>query len=171
MLGHPESANLELDKSVIDAIKGSLLHLIRNSLEALEEWPDPIIQISTVSEEREGSNQVRIVVEDNGPGFDTGDISQVFDPYVTTKPKGTGLGLAVVKKLVEEHVGPLRESLGANPITRGAAIDHDAPPEDRQLERQGVGMGMTRQIVGADRGHIEQTDHRARIEAHVARRL
>jgi nitrogen fixation/metabolism regulation signal transduction histidine kinase len=60
---------------------------------------------------------VEIVVEDNGPGFQTGSVSQVFDPYVTTKPKGTGLGLAIVKKLVEEHAGTIdaenREQGGA----------------------------------------------------------
>jgi nitrogen fixation/metabolism regulation signal transduction histidine kinase len=60
---------------------------------------------------------VEIVVADNGPGFQTGAVSQVFDPYVTTKPKGTGLGLAIVKKLVEEHVGMIeaenREQGGA----------------------------------------------------------
>ena len=60
---------------------------------------------------------VEIVVADNGPGFQTGSMSQVFDPYVTTKPKGTGLGLAIVKKLVEEHLGTItaenREDGGA----------------------------------------------------------
>ena len=44
----------------------------------------------------------------DGPGFKEGTVTQVFDPYVTTKPKGTGLGLAIVKKLVEEHVGSIR---------------------------------------------------------------
>ena len=60
---------------------------------------------------------VEIVVADNGPGFKSNSVSQVFDPYVTTKPKGTGLGLAIVKKLVEEHAGTIdaenREEGGA----------------------------------------------------------
>ena len=61
----------------------------------------------TIGAEIEGVDMVQIRVEDNGPGFQAGAVSQVFDPYVTTKPKGTGLGLAIVKKLVEEH-GMLR---------------------------------------------------------------
>ena len=46
---------------------------------------------------------VRFTVEDNGPGFAANILSRAFEPYVTTKPSGTGLGLAVVKKIVEEH--------------------------------------------------------------------
>ena len=60
-------------------------------------------------------NEVEVAlirVLDNGPGFESGTINQVFDPYVTTKPKGTGLGLAIVKKLVEEHVGTIRARTG-----------------------------------------------------------
>ena len=52
-----------------------------------------------------GVDVIEIIVADNGPGFKSKSLNQVFDPYVTTKPKGTGLGLAIVKKLVEEHVG------------------------------------------------------------------
>jgi nitrogen fixation/metabolism regulation signal transduction histidine kinase len=46
-----------------------------------------------------------MVVEDNGPGFDEEMLSQIFEPYVTSKTKGTGLGLAIVKKIIEEHNG------------------------------------------------------------------
>src|SRR5690606_37156624 len=64
-----------------------------------------------------GIEVIEIDVADNGPGFQTGSVSQVFDPYVTTKPRGTGLGLAIVKKLVEEHAGTIdaenREEGGA----------------------------------------------------------
>ena len=47
-------------------------------------------------------------VEDNGPGIPGLLLNEVFDPYVTSKPKGSGLGLAIVKKIVEEHGGMIR---------------------------------------------------------------
>jgi len=46
---------------------------------------------------------VRLAVEDNGPGFAANILRRAFEPYVTTKPSGTGLGLAMVRKIVEEH--------------------------------------------------------------------
>lgn len=86
-----------------------ILHnLIRNSIEALESISGGRIDVHVSSAEIDGIELVQIKVEDNGPGFKEGTVSQVFDPYVTTKPKGTGLGLAIVKKLVEEHVGTIR---------------------------------------------------------------
>ncbi|MEY3900459.1 MAG: hypothetical protein RI962_1614 [Pseudomonadota bacterium] len=48
---------------------------------------------------------VRLTVSDNGPGFDPALIKRAFEPYVTSKPKGTGLGLPVVKKIIDEHGG------------------------------------------------------------------
>ena len=81
---------------------------MRNAIEALENTTDGCIEVSVSATEVQEVDVVEIVVADNGPGFHTGSVSQVFDPYVTTKPKGTGLGLAIVKKLVEEHVGTIR---------------------------------------------------------------
>ena len=60
---------------------------------------------------------VQLEVADNGPGFQRELMGQVFDPYVTSKPKGTGLGLAIVKKIVEEH-GAARLHAGLNPRHR-----------------------------------------------------
>jgi nitrogen fixation/metabolism regulation signal transduction histidine kinase len=51
----------------------------------------------------EGSNRVRLVVNDSGGGFPEHILKRAFEPYVTTKAKGTGLGLAVVKKIADEH--------------------------------------------------------------------
>jgi nitrogen fixation/metabolism regulation signal transduction histidine kinase len=49
------------------------------------------------------SRRVRLIVRDNGPGFPEAILKRAFEPYVTTKAKGTGLGLAVVKKISDEH--------------------------------------------------------------------
>mgnify|MGYP003642172565 CR=1 FL=1 len=50
-----------------------------------------------------GSRRVRLVVQDEGAGFPENILKRAFEPYVTTKTKGTGLGLAVVKKIADEH--------------------------------------------------------------------
>jgi nitrogen fixation/metabolism regulation signal transduction histidine kinase len=51
----------------------------------------------------ETSKRVRMTVLDNGAGFQDNILARAFEPYVTTKSKGTGLGLAVVKKIADEH--------------------------------------------------------------------
>ncbi|MGH8129710.1 MAG: sensor histidine kinase [Steroidobacteraceae bacterium] len=109
--------NLPLVEADIGRIRQILHNLLRNSTEALENRRHGRIELGVSATEYQGMNVVELVVADNGPGFQTGSISQVFDPYVTTKPKGTGLGLAIVKKLVEEHAGTIeaenREEGGA----------------------------------------------------------
>lgn len=108
----PEAAviTLELDPTVsrIEADAGrvrQILHnLLRNALEALDGQGDGEITIST-ARVGEPVACVRLCVHDNGPGFPLDAVAEVFEPYVTSKPKGTGLGLAIVKKLVEEHGG------------------------------------------------------------------
>ena len=82
---------------------------------------------------------MQIRVEDNGPGFQEGAVSQVFDPYVTTKSKGTGLGLAIVKKLVEEHIGSIR---AYNNADGGAVISIRLPLNE--AAREAVIAGATR---------------------------
>jgi nitrogen fixation/metabolism regulation signal transduction histidine kinase len=50
---------------------------------------------------------VRLSVIDNGPGFSNKILARAFEPYATSKPRGTGLGLAMVKKIVDEHGGKI----------------------------------------------------------------
>lgn len=52
-------------------------------------------------------NRVRLIVTDTGPGFEPNILKRAFEPYVTTKAKGTGLGLAVVKKIADEHAAKI----------------------------------------------------------------
>jgi nitrogen fixation/metabolism regulation signal transduction histidine kinase len=48
---------------------------------------------------------VRLAIVDNGPGFAPKILARAFEPYVTSKARGTGLGLPMVKKIVDEHGG------------------------------------------------------------------
>jgi nitrogen fixation/metabolism regulation signal transduction histidine kinase len=108
-------------------VRQMLHNLIRNAVEALENTPDARIDVHVSAAEIDGVPMVQIKVEDNGPGFQSGSVNQVFDPYVTTKPKGTGLGLAIVKKLVEEHVGTIQ---AANRSMGGAMISIRLPIDE-----------------------------------------
>ena len=51
---------------------------------------------------------IRIEVQDNGEGIPQESIDKVLDPYFTTKPEGTGLGLALAYKIIDEHNGTIR---------------------------------------------------------------
>jgi nitrogen fixation/metabolism regulation signal transduction histidine kinase len=112
-------------------VRQMLHNLIRNAVEALEHTDDARIDVHVSAAEIDSVPMVQIRVEDNGPGFQAGSVNQVFDPYVTTKPKGTGLGLAIVKKLVEEHVGTIQ---AANRAVGGAMISIRLPVDEAARE-------------------------------------
>ena len=125
----PTLPDIEAD---IGRVRQMLHNLIRNSIEALENRDyKGRIEVRLSKTEVQETDVAEIVVEDNGPGFNTGSVSQVFDPYVTTKPKGTGLGLAIVKKLVEEHGGTIEAE---NPDGGGAVIRIQLPVNEAARE-------------------------------------
>ena len=101
----PDMPLIEAD---IGRVRQILHNLLRNATEALENTNNGQIDVHVSVAEIDNVEVMQIKVEDNGPGFEKSSLNQVFDPYVTTKPKGTGLGLAIVKKLVEEHLGWIR---------------------------------------------------------------
>ncbi|MEO6696972.1 MAG: ATP-binding protein, partial [Gammaproteobacteria bacterium] len=114
---------LEPDLPLIEADPGrlrQLLHnLIKNSLEAMSGKRGSRIIVSTRSLLDNDARFVELWVEDRGPGIPEEIKAQLFEPYVTTKPKGTGLGLAIVKKIVEEHGGTMTAE---NPEEGGARM-------------------------------------------------
>jgi nitrogen fixation/metabolism regulation signal transduction histidine kinase len=115
----------------IGRVRQILHNLLRNATEALENTAKGRIDVHVSAAEFDSVDVVQIKVEDNGPGFREGSLNQVFDPYVTTKPKGTGLGLAIVKKLVEEHLGSIR---AFNNQDGGAVISIRLPLNDAARE-------------------------------------
>jgi nitrogen fixation/metabolism regulation signal transduction histidine kinase len=83
-----------------------LLHnLVKNALEAVHGLDDAHIMLSTRCGGELDSRYIELCVDDNGPGFQEHMLENLFEPYVSTKPRGSGLGLAIVKKIVEEHGG------------------------------------------------------------------
>jgi len=94
-----EEAYLYADKL---QIKQALVNLIQNALQAADS-PDIHINISIMHE----NNRINLELKDNGPGISTENLSKIFEPYFTTKRKGTGLGLPIVKRIVENHNGKI----------------------------------------------------------------
>jgi nitrogen fixation/metabolism regulation signal transduction histidine kinase len=101
-------------------------NLVQNGLDAVADRPDGRVCVRTeVARTEQGDvRAVRLQVVDNGPGFTDKVLKRAFEPYVTTKTKGTGLGLAVVKKIADEHGARVR--IANLPVPRGEAPDGEA---------------------------------------------
>lgn len=95
-------------------------NLLRNAEDALEGREAPRIDIVTELCGR----CARLLLVDNGPGFPPEILPRVFEPYVTTKAKGTGLGLPIVKKIIDEHQGTIEIN---NAPAGGARMDIRLP--------------------------------------------
>ena len=91
-----------------------LLNLIRNGIEAMAASTRRELVLSAVPE----ADRIRIEIADSGPGVPAEVAAQLFQPFVTSKPDGMGLGLAICRGIVEAHGGQL--SMAANP--QGGAV-------------------------------------------------
>ncbi len=94
------SAKLEISGNR-DKLKQALLNIVINAYQAMNESAEPVVTISTA--DREG--RVVLKIRDRGCGIDEVGLRKMFEPFHTTKPKGTGLGLAVTHKIIESHHG------------------------------------------------------------------
>ena len=101
------SINTELDMRApfiqgdAQQLRQVIHNLVQNAQDAQEGNPSGVVTIKT--DYAQTSGRVRLSVRDNGTGFPEHILKRAFEPYVTTKVKGTGLGLAVVKKIADEH--------------------------------------------------------------------
>lgn len=99
---HPDLAGGVLPVKGDSARLRQVIHnLLQNAQDALAGVTNPVITVST----RVEGETVKLDVTDNGAGFPEQVMARAFEPYVTTKLKGTGLGLPIVRKIVEEHSG------------------------------------------------------------------
>ena len=95
-----EPMPVALDRTMLYRV---LSNLTANAAQAAAEKDKPVVRVSA---RKQGSECV-LEVEDNGPGIPLRLRQSIFDPYVTTKKEGTGLGLTIVKKVIIDHGGSI----------------------------------------------------------------
>lgn len=99
-------------------IKQALINILRNAIESFPEGDSDsakTIQIHMIHE----IDHVDLVISDTGGGMDESELKNLFEPYFTTKPKGTGLGMMLVERIFREH--------------KGGVTAHSVPGEGTQI--------------------------------------
>jgi signal transduction histidine kinase len=109
----PELPPIMANKAQLQEV---IINLVHNAIEAMDLVADDhrMLKFGT---QLSADDTITITVEDTGPGFDAEKSDALFDAFVTTKPQGMGLGLAICQMIVEHHGGQLSAS-SASP--RGA---------------------------------------------------
>jgi signal transduction histidine kinase len=121
---------LQLDR---DQMKQAFYNLIKNSFEAMKSRG--ILRIRTDMDE----SHVLVRFTDTGGGISPENLSRVFEPYFTTKPSGTGLGLLIVRRIVREHGGELSIESGEG---KGLTLTIRLPYVDKRVRMLEAGERM-----------------------------
>lgn len=161
---HVELAALPVIRGDATQLRQVIHNLLQNAQDAVADVEQPRVLLETRTVEygdpdAEGKTRVavRLTVSDNGPGFPARILTRAFEPYVTTKAKGTGLGLAMVKKIVDEHGAriDIRNRLRAGDVVEGAQIsilflqlaDDAAAPSTGEKTARAASQGTTKATV------------------------
>ncbi len=128
LFGQDDSQKVVLHRStkniLLQADKDMLIrifnNLIKNALQAIQETENGHVEIYITEQDK----SIEIEVRDNGKGISEDEKQNIFTPYFTTKSAGTGLGLAMVKQMVELHHGTIHFS---SEIEKGTSFFVDLP--------------------------------------------
>ena len=94
------AAQVDLMLGNEDALLGAVMNLLNNAIEAIAGNGEIILTVQQIDQA-----SLQIKIQDNGPGIDDKTRQRLFEPFYTTKVKGTGLGLAVVDSVARAHSG------------------------------------------------------------------
>ena len=113
---HSEECVIQADEQKLRQVFNNL---IKNALDATVDATSPIINIKTSNLKINNEAYIELTISDNGQGFEPDIVGNAFEPYVTTKTKGKGLGLAIAKHIIEEHMGHIELT---NKKAQGASV-------------------------------------------------
>ena len=104
-------------------LEQALLNVVTNAMDAVADRPVPQRIVDIQTRQHEGGG-VHLVIRDRGTGLPAGSEERIFEPFVTTKPTGMGMGLAVARSVVDNHGGSIR---AANHPEGGAVFTISIP--------------------------------------------
>jgi len=133
-------------------------HLVQNALQAMPEGGSLSVAAENASSRPGGGRFVKVTVSDTGTGIAQGNLARIFDPYFTTKPQASGLGLATCYSVITKHGGKIRaastEGSGSSfsfSLPASAPRDNPVPPPPAAMLR-----GSGRVLVMDDDEHIRE---------------
>lgn len=85
----------------VNHLKQMFINLVKNAIEVMENGGTITIELKNIC------NKVQVLIQDEGTGIPEENLNKLFTPFFTTKDEGTGLGLSLVKKVVDEHHGKI----------------------------------------------------------------
>ena len=99
-----------------EQISRAFFNLIKNSIESIQERATKNADFTKIIDIaiKDKSDYIAVNITDNGTGFSTGIIKNITKPYFTTKPKGSGLGLSIVNKIINDHNGSIKFNSNEN---------------------------------------------------------
>lgn len=125
---------LQLDR---DQVKQAFYNVIKNSVEAMHRHGTLRIRTDLAD------THVLVRFEDSGGGMSAENLSRVFEPYFTTKPSGSGLGLLIVRRIVREHGGELSIESSQG---KGLTLTIRLPFIDKRIRMLEAGEGRDRRL-------------------------
>lgn len=97
----PSSLTFQADETLLEQV---LINLVKNAIEACANQEDVAVHLHL---QRQSDGQPVIQIADNGPGIPPEDLEQIFVPFFTTKPEGSGIGLSLSRQIMRMHKGSI----------------------------------------------------------------